>query len=284
MKEILYVQKMTDAEFNLFSKLIYSNLGIMMPFKKKLMLESRLTKRLNAVGLNSFIDYYNLITDSISNNEEYNIMVNAVTTNKTDFFREPSHFDYLIGTVLPEFLRKNILSEYRKLKVWSAGCSTGNEVYTLGMVLEEFFLKYGMYDFTILGTDISNNVLSRARSGIYSSEIVTPIHISYKKKYLMVGKGSKKGYYKIVPELMQKVKFEKLNFMDSNYKIKEKMDIIFCRNVVIYFDKQTKINIFNKLYEQLNFGGYLFIGSSETLNGINNKFKSVGPSIYKKIS
>ena len=281
MSEVQIIKKMSKSEFQRFGNLIYSDIGIKMPFSKKLMLESRLNKRLRAVGVNSFSEYYDLVVNSES--IEYSNMVNAVTTNKTDFFRESDHFDYLINIVLPEFINTSNFLESRKLKIWSAGSSTGKEAYTIAMVLHSFFLKLGKYDFKILGTDVSTEVLDKAKNGVYSNEKIRPIHSSYKKKYLMAGKGRKNGFHRIVPELREKVDFKELNFMENSYNIKGKMDIIFCRNVVIYFDKETQIELFNKLYNHLNTGGYLFIGSSETLNGINNKFISVGPSVYKKV-
>ncbi len=275
--------EMCDREFRLFSDLIYTVLGIKMPPAKKLMLTSRLNKRLRALKLLTFEQYYNYILSPEGRKKEYHLMINAVTTNKTEFFREAAHFNVLVKKILPELIQGSRFKTNKKLYAWSAGCSTGEEPYTLAIVLADFFSnKTG--DFNILATDISTKVLSAAVNAVYNNESIKPVPLNLKKKYLLRGKGTKKGVSRIVPGLREKITFQRLNFMDRDFKIKTKtkMDIIFCRNVVIYFDRETQVEFFKKLYNQLVPDGYLFIGSSETLFGINDKFVSIGPSIYKK--
>lgn len=272
---------MTDREFTLFSTLIYSRLGIKMPYTKKLMLISRLAKRLRLLGLRSFNDYYEYISAGPGRSDEFIKMVDAVTTNKTDFFREPDHFDILSGKVLGEITGSALFKERNRVNVWSAGCSSGEEAYTISMVLSEYF-KGDLSRFSILATDISTRVLGAGAEAVYSESVVEHIPQEYKKKYLMRGTGEKAGFYRIVPELRNRVAFRRLNLMDENFAVDEIMDIIFCRNVIIYFDRETQTKLFKKFYRHLAAGGYLFIGSSETLYGINDDFKPVGPTVYKK--
>ncbi len=275
--------KMTEKDFQMFSELIYAEVGIKMPPAKKLMLTSRLSKRLRACGIHTYSGYYDYIHTPEGKRSEFRLMIDVVTTNKTDFFREPAHFDYLIREALPALEKIATYSPARKLNLWSAGCSSGEEAYTTAFVLSDYFMKNRGGDFRILATDVCRRVLSKGSDAVYSEEAIEPIPQQMRRKYLMKGKGAKSGFYRIVPEVRQKVNFKELNFMDRKFDIGMAMDIIFCRNVVIYFDKKTQIDVFNKLYDCLMPGGYLFIGSSETLFGINSRLKAVGPTVYRKV-
>ncbi len=277
------VQQMTDDEFALFSKLIYSRLGIKMPPVKKLMLTSRLVKRIRELGFASYKQYYDFICSDRGKFEELNKMIDAVTTNKTDFFREPDHFEVLAKMVLPEIIESKNFKENKAVNVWSAGCSTGEEAYTLTMVMAEFF-SGNLNKFNILATDISGRVLQAGCEAVYSENAIQPIPITMKHKYIMRGTGNKAGLFRVVPELRQKVTFRQVNLMDSRFDIRTDMDIIFCRNVIIYFDKETQIKLFKKFYNHLIPGGYLFIGSSESLYGVNDDFVSIRPTVYIKPS
>lgn len=275
---------MSDREFKRFSEFVYAECGIKLPLGKKLMLTSRLNKRLRALNVTSFDQYYDYVLSPKGRPEELTQMIDVVTTNKTEFFREAAHFDLLADQVLPALVRSDRAGNRSKLHVWSAGCSSGEEPYTLAMVLSEFF-KGNMKDkFSILATDISTQVLANAKQAIYRENVIEPVPHMLKRKYLMRGKGSKAGSYRIVPELCNCVTFRRLNFMDRDFGIKTPVDIIFCRNVIIYFDRQTQIELFNKFYTQLVPGGYLFIGHSETLHGISNQFQTVAPTVYRKES
>lgn len=275
------VLHMSDNEFSLFSTLIYSRLGIKMPPTKKLMLISRLTKRLKVFGFRSYKEYYDYLCTEKGKSEEFNKMIDAVTTNKTDFFREPDHFDILVKKVLPDLTASENFNERKMVNIWSAGCSTGEEAYTLTMVMSEYF-SGNKSKFRILATDISPKVLQTGHDAIYSESIIQPIPVSLRQKYLMRGTADKKGLFRIIPPLRERVTFKQLNLMDSKFNVDTDMDIIFCRNVIIYFDKETQKELFKKFYKHLVPGGYLFIGSSETLYGVNSDFVPAGPTVYRK--
>lgn len=270
---------MSDREFRLFSHLIYSQCGVNLLPVKKTMLRSRLMKRLRSLGMNSFGDYFDYVTSAGGRAHELVQMIDVVTTNKTEFFRESNHFDILKQRVLPE----RIQSSQGKIKVWSAGCSSGEEPYSLGMVLADFCGGCKIDAFAILASDISSRVLKIAREGIYPESIGKSIAPAMKQKYMMRGKGARSGFMRVVPELRRNIEFRRLNLVqEEHFGLKRKFDIIFCRNVIIYFDRPTQIKLFEKFYEQLVPGGYLFIGHSETLNGISNRFRSQGGSVYRK--
>lgn len=274
---------MSDRDFWRFRNLIYDQCGINLPPKKKLMLTGRLSKRLRELGISSFSEYFEYVTSSIGRSDELVCMVNAVSTNKTGFFREPEHFDFLINRVLPHLARSGRASIYKRINVWSAGCSSGEEPYTLAMVLSEFFRTTGAGGFSIFATDISTKVLAIAQKGIYSESAVKPVPGQLKQKYLMRGKGAKEGFCRIIPELRKYVRFQRLNLVKGgNFGLRTGPDIIFCRNVMIYFDRKTQIRLFEKFYNQIKPGGYLFIGHSETLHGINQQFVPACAAVYKK--
>jgi chemotaxis protein methyltransferase CheR len=207
--------------------------------------------------------------------EELVQMIDVVTTNKTDFFREPEHFEYLLGKALPEILRKG--GSRRAISVWSAGCSSGEEPYTLAMVLKE-----SGCNFLILATDISPRVLEKARLAIYEEEQVLPVPPELKRKYLLKSKDPHKKIYRIVPELREGIRFRRLNFMDGDFGFREPMDIIFCRNVIIYFDKPTQEKLLNKFCHYLSPNGYIFMGHSESLFGMDVPLTQVVPTVYRR--
>ncbi len=278
---------MSDREFKRFSEFIYALCGIKLPPAKKTMLTARLLKRLRDLGLTSYKEYYEYINSPEGRSKELARMIDVVTTNKTEFFREAEHFDFLAKSALPALAGSRQTRIRRKLNIWSAGCSSGEESYTLAMVLTEFFSRMQNairpFDkFSILATDISTQILAKAKKAIYRKEIVEPVPSMWQQKYLMRGKNSQKELCRVVPELRHCVTFRHLNFMDKDFGIKVQMDIIFCRNVVIYFDRQTQIKLFEKFYDQLIQGGYLFIGHSESLHGINERFMNVATTVYRK--
>jgi chemotaxis protein methyltransferase CheR len=274
---------MSEKDFRRFRDFIYDQCGINLVSKKKMMLTGRLSKRLLQLGMSSFAEYFDYVTSSEGRSEELIRMINAVSTNKTDFFREPKHFDFLMSQALPHIVRSGRASSHKRLNVWSAGCSSGEEPYSLAMVLSEFFRTTGMGGFSIYATDISTRVLEIAQKGIYPESSVESVSWQLKQKYLMKGKGSQEGFCRIVPELRKYVRFQRLNLIEGrHFGLRMEMDIIFCRNVIIYFDRKTQIRLFEKFYNQLKPGGYLFIGHSETLHGINDRFVPVGVAVYRK--
>jgi chemotaxis protein methyltransferase CheR len=274
-------QRMTEREFSRLSEYIHSQYGIKLPPVKKVMLESRLQKRLRALEMANFKEYINYTLDSKEGHSELIRMMDLVTTNKTDFFREPGHFEYLVQNVLPE-LSERFQSGIRKpLRIWSAGCSSGEEPYTLAMVFSEYSKQVGTFYFSILATDLSTRVLEKGKSGIYDEEKVAPVPLAMKKKYLLKSKDRSKDLVRISPYLRGLVTFKRLNFMDDHYDISDVMDIIFLRNVIIYFDKQTQNSIIHRLCKHLRSGGYLFIGHSETLFNMDLPVKQIVPTIYR---
>jgi len=278
----IFGQSLTDRDFLKLSGLIHSQCGIKMPPSKKTMLEARLRKRLRALGMHSFSEYCAYLFSPAGVENELPRMINAVTTNKTDFFREPLHFQYLHDAALPDVLgRKG--ERGRRVMVWSAGCSTGEEPYTLAMVLNEFAEKKTPFAYLILATDICTDVLEKAETGIYEEERVGPVPPELRKKYFMRSRDRTKRLVRIVPELRAVVRFRRLNFMDTDFGLREPVDIIFCRNVIIYFDRQTQERLINRLAGHLAAGGYLFMGHSETLHGMDTPLLQVAPTIYRKV-
>lgn len=272
---------LSDREFQRFSSLIYDSVGIKMPPAKKTMLEARLQKRLKALGIRSFEEYGDHVFSHEGRTSELVHLIDVVTTNKTDFFREPGHFDFMVKTALPNILGSKGATR-DPVRVWSAGCSTGEEPYTLAMVLSEFAVGRPDFRVAITASDICTQVLQTAKTGIYPEERTDPIPLNLKKKYLMRSREKSKSLIRIAPRLRSLVNFKRINFMDDDLGITEKMDIIFCRNVVIYFDKPTQQVLMKKFYKQLNPGGYLFIGHSETLSGLDLDFKAVASTVYRK--
>ena len=273
---------LSDREFQRFSNFIYDHAGIKMPPAKKIMLEARLQKRLKANKIASFEEYADYVFSVEGGAAELIHLIDVVTTNKTDFFREPGHFDFMVKTALPDILQKRGETLRDPIRIWSAGCSTGEEPYTLAMVLSEFAVGRPDFRVDITASDICTQVLQTARTGIYPEERTDPIPLNLKKKYLTRSREKTRSLVRICPQLRSLVSFRRINFMDDDLGITEKMDIIFCRNVVIYFDKPTQQTLMQKFYKQLKPGGYLFIGHSETLSGLDVDFRSVASTVYRK--
>lgn len=275
-----YTKPLSDTEFNLLSNFIYSNYGIKMPPAKKSMLQSRLQNRLRENNLSSFKEYCDLVFSDKNGETEIVHMIDVVSTNKTDFFRENGHFEFMKSTILPEFQNQN---NHDKLKVWSSACSSGEEVYTIAMVIEEFLEGTKQFDYSILGTDISTRILQKAASGIYSEDRIEGLSLNMKKKYLLRSKNRENPTVKVVPTLREKTSYARLNLMDDNYhSIPKNFDVIFCRNVLIYFDRPTQEKVINKLCTHLKSNGYFFLGHSESITGINVPLKQIMPTVFKK--
>jgi chemotaxis protein methyltransferase CheR len=270
---------LSTRDFGRLSRFIYDTCGINMPEVKKTMLEARLQKRLRCLGMRSFTGYCDYLLSADGLEHELVQMLDMVTTNKTDFFREPDHFDHLAQRVLPDWCLKH---GGTRLSIWSAGCSSGEEPYTLAMVLSEFALGHPGFDFQILATDLSTRVLEMAKGAVYPEALVEPVPLGLKKKYLLRSKDRSSGMVRIVPELREKVRFRRLNFMDDDFGIGEQMDIIFCRNVIIYFDRLTQEKLLQRFHRQMKSGAFIFMGHSETLNGLNVPLTCVYPTVYQK--
>jgi chemotaxis protein methyltransferase CheR len=272
---------MTDSDFLRIGGFIQKQCGIKMPLSKKTMLQTRLHKRLRLLRLLSFGAYADYVFSPAGAEEELYHMIDAVTTNKTDFFRESGHFEFLGNHLLAVLQRDGSRRGVRDMKFWSAGCSTGEEPYTLAMVLAEHALTDPLFHFSILATDISTKVLRQAATAIYPHEKAEPVPMPLRKKYLLKSKDGRE--VRIVPELRARVTFARLNFMDAYYNLQNNIDVVFCRNVMIYFNRETQEAILGRICRHLAPGGLLFTGHSETLNGMNLPLQLVASSIYRKI-
>jgi len=275
-----YKASLSDRDFARISNFILEEYGIKLPPVKKVMLESRLQKRLKSLNISSFKTYVDYLFTAEGQRNEVVQMMDVVSTNKTDFFREKAHFDLLSESILPELYHK---IKYRNLKIWSAGCSSGEEAYTLAIVLSEFAEKTCGFGFSIFATDISTKMLKLAEEAIYKVERVEEIPFQLKRKYFLKGKNAAENKVRITPSLRCKVNFERLNLISRNYGIREKFDIIFCRNVLIYFNRNTQEYILNKLCSNLNNNGYLFLGHSESITGLKLPLAHIKPTVYQKL-
>lgn len=274
---------MTPELFQCLSAFIYNEIGIKMPPAKQTMLETRLARRLKAMEISSYQEYFNYLKSPEGKARELGPMIDVVTTNKTDFFREPRHFDYLVERALPDLIVRGA-GGARPLMIWSAACSSGEEAYTLAMVINDYRLRTGgSYTFMVLGTDISTRVLESAKRGIYDEERVQPVPEHMRKRYLMRSRDRDKRQVRIVPELREMVRFRRVNFMEHDFGLREKMDVIFCRNVLIYFDRPTQEAVINRLCDHLAPGGYLFTGHSETINGLRAPLTTVANTISRRL-
>lgn len=271
-------QQLSERDFKRLSSFIERELGIKMPAAKKVMLESRLARRIRIHSLNTYEEYVDLVFSEKGARTELIHMIDAVTTNKTDFFREADHFDYLLNTLLPS----RSAPPGAVFNIWSAGCSTGEEPYTMAMVLEEHRRADPSFKYSVHATDISTKVLSTAVNGVYEEEKVSVVPMDYKKRYLLRSKDPAKRVVRIRPELRSRMHFERLNLMDEVFHLPHAFDVIFCRNVIIYFDRQTQEQLLEKFHHQLKDGGYLFLGHSETMTGMHVSFRSVAPTVYRK--
>lgn len=272
--------KMKDSTFLKLSKFIYNNYGIQLPLSKKVMLESRLQRRLKANNFQSFDDYCEYLFTAVGQEKEVISMINVVSTNKTDFFREPLHFDFMTETLLPEAYEN---STGELFKIWSSASSSGEEAYTIAMTMNEFNQDKKLMNYSILGTDISTDILEKAQKGIYDEQRIANIPLILKRKYFLRSKNRDKLTVRVIPELRKKVLFRRLNLMDQVYPVADEFDLVFCRNVLIYFDRQTQEKVVQKLCDKLKVGGYLFLGHSESLTSMDLPLKQIKPTIFKRI-
>jgi len=274
-------ESMSTRDYTRLCDLIYQEAGIHLGSGKKTMLEARINRRLKALELNSYRQYCDYLFEHKGIKEEIVPLIDVVTTNKTDFFREPAHFNFLVEKALPELTSNDRTG--RQFLVWSAGCSTGEEPYTLAIVLSEYALTNPGFRFRILATDISTTVLAKAEMGVYSNDVVAPVSASLQRKYFMRSRDPGSNQVRITPELRRLIEFRRLNFMDADYGISERADAIFCRNVIIYFDRPTQERILRKLSHHLVPGGYMFVGHAETLHDMDLPLVPVAPALYRRV-
>ncbi|MBF0445368.1 MAG: chemotaxis protein CheR [Magnetococcales bacterium] len=275
---------LSKEDFRRLASFIQEQVGIQMPDSKCSLLTARLQKRLRILKMSSFSDYVDWILNPQHSGEEMINFLDLVTTNKTDFFREPAHFDFMTSTALPTLMQKHGAGTRRLLQMWSAPCSSGEEPYTLAIVAMEFAKSNIIpnYQVKILGSDLSTRALKKGYEAIYEKSKLEGVPLNIKKEYMLKSKNREKPTVRMGPKLRSMVTFQHLNFMDADYNIPNAYDIIFCRNCLIYFDRPTSSNIVNKLCRNLQPGGYFFIGHAETLNGLEVPVKQVAPTIYQK--
>jgi chemotaxis protein methyltransferase CheR len=269
----------TEVDFTKISRLVYDQSGISLHEGKKELVKARLGKRIRYGNFRSFKDYYDYVINDTSGDELIQLL-DSISTNFTHFFRENQHFEYLKTEVI-ESLKNKIEKTRRKLRIWSAGCSTGEEPYTIAItVLESKGVGSG-WDPEILATDISTKVLNTAQSGIYQRKKIQSLSPELIRKYFLRGENQWRDHVKVKPSVKNFIKFQRFNLMEA-VPFKEPFDCIFCRNVMIYFDKETRTGLVNRFYDNLDKGGVLFIGHSESLTGMDHPFHYVKPAIYKK--
>jgi len=243
------------------------------------MLQARLQRRLRTLNMRSYGEYLEYLQSLKGLEVELPQMVDAVTTNTTSFFREPKHFEYLTQVVLPQWQKKH---PGQTFAVWNASCSSGEEPYTTAMVLTDYHERISPLRFTIVATDISTDILKKAAHAVYEDEKIGTIPVEFRRKYLLRSKDRSRRMVRIMPDLRETVSFRRLNFMDD-FQFREKMDLIFCRNVMIYFDKKTQTELVQKFCNHLEPGGHLFIGHSESLAGADLPLKQMAPATYQRI-
>ena len=269
-----------SADFDRLRTLIYEESGINLSSDKRTMMEIRIKRRLRSLEIASFHEYCERLFTPAGRKKEIVFLIDVITTNKTDFFREAGHFEYLVAKALPDLAARK--GAARKALVWRAGCSTGEEPYTLAMVLGEYAQNRPGFRFHVLATDISTDVLAKAASGIFKSDAAKPVPSELRRKYFMRSRDPGSDLLRVVPELRTLVEFRRLNFMDADFGLAEAPEIVFCRNVIIYFDRPTQVRLLEKLTRHLAPGGYFFAGHSESLQGMDLPLAPVAPAVYRK--
>ncbi len=265
---------LTDRDFNTIRKIVSDRTGIVLSDGKRDMIYGRLVRRLRTLGLSGFSEYCDLI--SREDGGELSEFINAITTNLTAFFRENHHFEFLENELLP-FIMEN--KKDHKLRIWSAGCSSGEEPYSIAMTVRENIPD--SWDIKILATDLDTNMVNKASAGVYDEGRVSGLDEKRLRRWVKKGRGSNSGMIKISDELRNIITFKQLNLM-NDWPFKGPFDFIFCRNVVIYFSKDTQRILFNRFADLLPDGGHIFIGHSESMFNVCDRFKLLGKTIYKK--
>jgi chemotaxis protein methyltransferase CheR len=271
---------LAPADFDRLRALIYRESGINLGPDKKTMVEIRLKRRLRTLDIPSCGEYCERLFSREGIPGELVPLIDVITTNKTDFFRESAHFDYLISKALPALAAAR--GHARKALVWSAGCSTGEEPYTLAMVINEYAQDCPGFRFGVLATDISTTVLGKAQLGIFKSELIRPVPAELRRKYFLRSRDRESDLVRITPEIRALVEFRRVNLMDAAYDLGELPEIIFCRNVIIYFDRPTQMRLLANLTRHLAPGGYFFAGHSESLQNMDLPVVPVAPAVYWK--
>lgn len=277
------IDRLSVNDFRRLASFIEDYCGIKMPPAKKTMVEGRLRRRARVLGLDSLTDYCRALFEEGRMVEEAVNLIDAVTTNKTDFFRELPHFQYLADHALPKLLAGPSRAGLdRPLKVWSAACSIGAEPYSLAMMLEEFGTQIRGFHFSLLATDISTEVLATAREAVYPQDMIVPVPAEMRRRYVLRSRDPERPLVRMTPQIRASVRFGRLNLMDERYPMDSDMDIIFCRNILIYFDKMTQEAVVRRVIGHLRPGGYLFVGHTESVAGFALPLRPVANSVFQK--
>lgn len=271
---------LSDADFRKVSELVYEHCGINLHAGKKELVRARLAKRLREGRFRTFAEYIQHVLND-QTGQEFSALVDSLSTNLTKFFRENQHFEYVRTQLLPGIIASKQRSGVSRIRAWSAGCSSGEEPYSIAITLLEGIQGQGRWDVKVLATDVSTRILERAKKGIYDKDRIDPIPLPLRNRYLTRRREGTKEVYEVGPALRERIIFRYLNLMED-WPIKGPLDFIFCRNVMIYFDKPTQERLVNRFYDLLGSGGVLFTGHSESLTGIEHAFKYVQPTIYLK--
>jgi chemotaxis protein methyltransferase CheR len=278
----VYEQHLSTRDFQRLSRLIFESSGINIGPAKRTMAESRLQKRMRALAIGSHREYCRYLFSDQGLRDELQEMIDVITTNKTDFFREPHHFDFLYSRGIPELTGVESGSGPGMVRIWSAGCSTGEEPYSIAMMLEEYGEKVARVAHEILATDISTKVLRKACLGVYPQDLIGHLPITYKRTYFHRHRDPHQETVRVAPDIRSMVHFRHFNLICDDMGTLGQFQLIFCRNVIIYFDNDTKRELLHRLRERLVPGGFLFLGHSETLNGMDLRMEQVGATIYRK--
>ena len=270
---------LTEEDFRRISQIVYDHCGINLHDGKKELIRARLAKKLRAGGFRTFLEYMEYVEKDESG-REFSSFIDVLSTNLTSFFREPQHFGYVENILLPRLIEKKQKENNFRIRAWSAGCSSGEEPYSIAITLLENLPK-GRWDARILATDISTRILEKAKAGIYNADRLEPVPLQQRTKYLVLNSGKGQKIYEVHKSLREMIIFKYLNLM-TRWPVKGPLDFVFCRNVMIYFDKPTQAMLVKRFYELLDSGGVLFTGHSESLTGIEHSFKYIQPTIYMK--
>jgi len=275
---------MTDAEFELLRSLMYQQSGIQLSDAKRELLKGRLGKRLRHYGYASFAQYYDHLKNNDSGGTELQEMINAVTTHKTSFFRESHHFDYLRDHLLLPARQAAAEGRRSPIRIWSAGCSSGEEAYSIAITVVANLDRLATWDIKILGSDIDTDVVQKARKAVYPQESVNDLPQEVLRRNFLAGRGEQAGFVQLKPEIRNLVRFGRLNLMGESWPFRGKFDAIFCRNVIIYFDKPTQQSILKKIARCLLPRGWLFMGHAETLHELDLPVEPIAPALYRRIN
>jgi len=271
--------EITRDEYELVRKLVYDRAGINLGSNRQHLVQARLAKRIRVMSLSGFREYFQYLKEDKTGDEMIHL-IDAISTNTTFFFREADHFDFLAESITKRIQEENWDQKRYILRIWSAACSSGEEPYTLAMVVHKVLREFPAIDFKILATDLSQKVLAQAMTGQYDAQKVKMVPSEYRQTCFHAIPGTKNTRYEIAPELRKKITFANFNLMTPEYPFKYGFDYVFCRTVMIYFDRTTQETVISRISRHIHTGGYLLVGHSESLNGLSHKLKYIKPTIY----